>query len=69
MQRCTTCHTEVSGGWEFDARATMFAIERYIEDWFDGVVIDEVKAREEENDAIRKAIDERRGPPRPWKYG
>ena len=69
MTRCTTCHIELSDGWEFDARAAMRAIEQYIDDWFEGRVIDEVQAREEENDAIRKAVEERRGPIRTWKYG
>lgn len=69
MQRCTTCHIEMSDGWQFDARSAMRAIERYIDDWFGGYVIDEVVAAEEENDRIRKEIEATRAPRGPWKYG
>jgi hypothetical protein len=70
MVRCTTCYIDMSEGAQYDPANAMRAIDRYLEDWFDGVLPDEVLEHREEVEreaAARKAYQE--ATPRLWKHG
>lgn len=70
LVRCNTCYLDMSDDAQYDPANTMRAIDRYLEDWFDGVLPDEVLAHREEVDAERKEREAtRQQGGKLWKHG
>jgi len=60
----------MSEGAQYDPVNAMRAIDRYLEDWFDGVLPDEVLAHREQVDTERKEYEAtRQQGGRLWKHG
>jgi hypothetical protein len=60
----------MSGGWAYDGERVMGAILRYVDDWFAGVLPDEVETKRREIEEIRKQREADRVHNRPtWKHG
>lgn len=67
---CPLCQIEVGGGYEFNSEKVMDAIMRYIDDWFEGRVEDEVATKQAEIERIRQETEaNRQATNRTWKHG
>lgn len=70
LERCSLCQIGMSGGYEYDPSRAMDAVDRYIVDWFDGKVFDEVESKRRENEKIREETEAMRQQYKPvWKHG
>lgn len=70
LVRCNTCYLDMSDGAQYDSVSAMRAIDRYLEDWFDGVLADEVTAHQEAMAEIAKeASVNRQHGGKLWKHG
>lgn len=67
---CPTCQLEMSTGAEYNDIAVDIAIDRYIDDWFEGRIADPVLTHRKLAEAGREER-EREGPQRGrlWKHG
>jgi len=64
------CQKEVGGGYEFNSERVLAAIMQYVDDWFEGRVVDEVETKRREVEEIRKQREADRVHNRPtWKHG